>query len=72
MVRKFLDFYYSNEPYRNKTIKILNSAQKEYWLNGDNRKKQSSRVTEYFKNIPKKKDWLSDEAKKAVAGQLSF
>ena len=67
MVKKFLDFYYSNELYRNETIKILNNAQKEYWLSGDNRKKQSNRVTGNLKSILKtsrKKDWLSDEAKK--------
>ena len=63
MVKKFLEFYYSNDLYRKRILEILNNAQKEYWAKEDNRTKQANRVTEYFKLYPEKKEWLSKIAK---------
>ena len=60
---KYLDFYNSNEEYRIKLLKRLNEAQKEYWSNKDNRKKQSERVAQFFVDNPEQKNILSDKSK---------
>ncbi|MEK7149958.1 MAG: ATP-binding protein [Patescibacteria group bacterium] len=60
MTSKFLDFYYSNEEYRNKNNKNLNEAQKKYWSDDNNRAKQSEKVKEYFKKYPENKKVLSE------------
>lgn len=48
-------FYNINEEYRLKNSKLLNKIQKEYWSIEENRKEQSKRVTDYFKNNPEAK-----------------
>jgi DNA gyrase subunit B len=64
MVKKFLEFYYSNEKYRKESESRLYKEQKRYWSDLKNRNKQSKRVSEYFKNNPDKIEELSKIAKK--------
>ncbi len=59
MVQKFLDYYYSNAEYRNANNELLNKNQREYWCNGENRKKQSDRVKEFFEQNPIRRKQLS-------------
>jgi DNA gyrase subunit B len=63
MTQKFLEFYYSNEEYRNKSIDMLNKSQKMYWSKLENRQKASDRVKGYFKQNIKIKQELSIKAK---------
>jgi len=63
MVQKFLDFYYGNENYRKKSLETINKAQREYWGQEGNRKKQAARVRSYFKKYPEVKMYLSQLAK---------
>ncbi|MBU0687061.1 MAG: DNA topoisomerase (ATP-hydrolyzing) subunit B [Candidatus Margulisbacteria bacterium] len=63
MIDKFKDFYNSNEAYRKESLEILKKEQKKYWGQEENRKKQSKRVSEFFKKHPELKEWLSDQAK---------
>ena len=64
MKRKFLEFYNSNEKYREKNSKLLNQAQKKYWSSEDNKQKQSKRVKEYFQKHPEQKKAFSKLSKK--------
>ena len=64
MAQKYLDFYYENENYRKRLLKRINKAQRDYWKQEKNRKKQASRVRQYFKNHPEMKIHLSEKAKK--------
>ncbi len=63
MVKKFLEFYYANDDYREKSLDKLNKAQKEYWSSDKNREKQALRVKEFFEQNPKIKKILSEKAK---------
>ncbi len=63
MGEKYLEFYYSNEEYRNKLLKRLYQAQKEYWSNEEHRKAQGKRVKEYFDKYPEKREEYSQMAK---------
>ncbi len=63
MVRKFRDFYFSNEAYRKRSQEILNKSQKEYWAHAENRSKQANRVRNYFKINPESRKVLSAKAK---------
>ena len=63
MAEKFLEFYHSNQEYREKNNSLLNSSQKEYWSKKENRCKQAERVTLYFKDNPEKRNKLSNKAK---------
>ncbi|MCX6790888.1 MAG: ATP-binding protein [Candidatus Gribaldobacteria bacterium] len=63
MVEKFLSFYNSNDEYRKKNNENLNNQQKRYWGNLENRKIQSEKVREYFKNNPDRKEEFSKMAK---------
>ncbi len=56
MVNKFLKFYESNKEYRKESLDRLNEAQKEYWSKEENRKKQSKKVKDYFKEHPEAKE----------------
>ncbi|MCG2694341.1 ATP-binding protein [Candidatus Parcubacteria bacterium] len=67
MGEKFLEFYNSNEEYREINNKLLNKVQKEYWGNKNNRKKQAERVKEFFKANPERKEWLRELAKQQWA-----
>ncbi|PIZ00411.1 DNA topoisomerase (ATP-hydrolyzing) subunit B [bacterium (Candidatus Howlettbacteria) CG_4_10_14_0_8_um_filter_40_9] len=59
MGKKFLEFYESNAEYRAENNERLNSAQKEYWGDVENVKKQSARVRQYFELHPEKVRELS-------------
>ncbi|MEK6846186.1 MAG: toprim domain-containing protein, partial [Nanoarchaeota archaeon] len=67
MVKKFLEFYESNEEYRIKTLETLNRAQKLYWSSTDNRQKQALRVHDFFVKHSEYKQQLSDKAKEQWA-----
>ncbi|MBI2669090.1 DNA topoisomerase (ATP-hydrolyzing) subunit B [Candidatus Woesearchaeota archaeon] len=64
MKKKFLQFYHTNEEYREWNKQQLQKAQQEYWDNIENREKQSRRVTEFFKEHPERKTGLSLLAQK--------
>ena len=63
MIQKFLEFYNSNQEYRNRNNELLNKVQKEFWSKDENRKKQAKRVAEFFANHPERKADLSLLAK---------
>jgi DNA gyrase subunit B len=63
MVRRFRDFYFSNEAYRKRSQGILNKSQREYWAYEENRSKQANRVRNYFKINPEIRKALSAKAK---------
>jgi DNA gyrase subunit B len=63
MTQKFLDFYNSNEKYRNKNNKLLMKSQREYWSKDENKRKQARRVAKYFDEHPEEKKHLSKIAK---------
>jgi len=64
MAKKYLEFYYGNEDYRKRSLKTINDAQKKYWAQGENRKKQANRVEKYFNKHPELKKHLSKKAKR--------
>ncbi|MFH1276291.1 MAG: DNA topoisomerase (ATP-hydrolyzing) subunit B [Candidatus Woesearchaeota archaeon] len=64
MSEKYLEFYYGNKEYRERTLKRLDEEQKKYWSNDKNRKLQSERVAKYFEDNPEKKEYLQKLAKK--------
>ncbi|MBU4512845.1 DNA topoisomerase (ATP-hydrolyzing) subunit B [Patescibacteria group bacterium] len=64
MIQKFLEFYNSNQEYREKSQAILNQAQKEHWSRPENRKIQARRVEKYFNEHPEVKEKFSAIAKK--------
>jgi len=70
MAKKFLEFYYSNEDYRNESSQRLNEAQKAYWNKEENRKKQSEKVKEYFEKNPNKKIEVSNKSKEQWKDKL--
>jgi DNA gyrase subunit B len=63
MVKKFLDFFNSNEDYRKRTLEILNHAQRKHWSKEENRLKQASRVKGYFEGHSEARQYLSNKAK---------
>ena len=58
MTKRFLEFYATNEAYRNKNNKLLNQEQKKYWSDDKNKEKQSKRVILFFKKHPEYKELL--------------
>jgi DNA gyrase subunit B len=64
MNEKYLEFYYSNEEYRSKTLERLNKEQKKYWSKQENIDLQSEKIKSYFENNPKAKEDLRIIAKK--------
>ncbi|MDP3696497.1 MAG: ATP-binding protein [Candidatus Taylorbacteria bacterium] len=64
MIEKFLDFYNSNQEYREKNNQMLNKIQKEYWNKDENRKKQSETTKNFFENHPEKKLEYSEFSEK--------
>ena len=69
MKNKFLEFYYNDDEYRNKTLQRLNEEQKRYWNNEKNREKQSQQVKEFFMNHNEAKLHLSQLAKQEWQNQ---
>jgi len=63
MTKKFLEFYHSNEEYREKNNKLLNEMQKKYWSAEKNRNKQANRVKNYFCTHPGTKKHFSEKSK---------
>ncbi len=63
MIKKFVEFYNSNEQYRKRNNKLLNEKQKEYWLNPKNRENASERVKNFFRQNPEYKKYMSELAK---------
>ncbi len=63
MVKKYLEFYHSNEEYRRRSLERLNHAQREYWLDQDHREKQASRTKSYYLLHPEARITLSATAK---------
>jgi len=63
MVAKYLEFYYKNEDYRKRILKIINDAQKSYWSKTENRDSQAKRVKQYFIDHPEAKLHLAKKAK---------
>lgn len=59
MVQRFLAFYHANSEYRERSLAVLGRAQKEYWNNEKNRKKQAQARTLYYKEHPEKRVALS-------------
>ncbi|OGX07213.1 MAG: DNA gyrase subunit B, partial [Omnitrophica WOR_2 bacterium GWA2_47_8] len=62
MVRKFLEFYSNNEKYRESSLQKLTDAQRLYWSEKSNRKKQAERVKSFFIEQPEQKLALSQKA----------
>ncbi len=67
MVKKFLEFYRSNEEYRKKTIETLNESQKRFWAVAENRQLQSQRTKEFMKTHPEQRKVLSEKAREQWA-----
>ncbi len=63
LIKKFIEFYNTNEEYRKKNNELLNNAQKEYWTNPENRKIAAEKVRIFFQENPDSKKYLSDLAK---------
>ncbi len=64
MVKKYLEFYSTNKDYREKTLKRLDKAQRDYWSKKENRKMQSKRTKKYFDNHPEARDLLRTLSKR--------
>jgi len=60
---KYLEFYFSDERYRNESLQRLYEEQRNYWNKEENREKQSQRVKEFFSNNSQRKEQLSEWAK---------
>ena len=69
MVDKFLEFYNSNEEYRNESNARLNKAQQKHWSDNENRQAQSQRTQDFFDKNPQLKLELSLLAKKQWENQ---
>lgn len=52
MVRKWKEFYNTNEEYREKLRIQLYKMQEDYWKDPKNREKKSKEVSDFFKNNP--------------------
>jgi DNA gyrase subunit B len=64
MVKKYKEFYESNDNYRKESLKRLDGAQKKYWAEEKNRQLQSERVKRFFKEHPEAREILSEISKK--------
>ena len=63
MAKKFREFIDSDELYRKKNAQQLNTEQKKYWSEPNNRKIQSMRTKQYITNHPEYIEELSNNAK---------
>jgi DNA gyrase subunit B len=63
LMKKFIDFYYSNEEYRKRNNEQLDKAQKEYWSNIKNREKAAIKIKNFFEDNPDSRIYLSNLAK---------
>jgi DNA gyrase subunit B len=69
MKKKYLEFYFNNEQYRNESLQRLNEEQRKYWNIEENREKQSQRVKEFFNNNSQMKYHLAECAKQQWQNQ---
>src|SRR6266496_2902843 len=63
MAEKWMEFYHSNDEYREEIIARLNQAQYEYWSDEANRRLQAERTRTYFENHPDAREASSQRAK---------
>ena len=63
IMKKYMEFYNSNDEYRKNLKKRLYKEQGKYWSNPRNRKKASEKVKKFFEKNPDAKEYLSDLAK---------
>jgi len=63
MTQKFIEFYNSNEAYRQENNIRLNEEQRKYWSQSENRQKASEKVKKFFEENPDAKEYLSSLAK---------
>lgn len=63
MSEKWKSFYGENKAYRERTLKTINKAQKEYWAKDENRKKQAENIRGLFQKYSEKRCKLSQKAK---------
>ncbi|MFH1306197.1 MAG: DNA topoisomerase (ATP-hydrolyzing) subunit B [Candidatus Micrarchaeota archaeon] len=64
MIKKYLEFYESNEDYRKASLERLDRLQREYWADEKHRKAQSERIRKYFEKHPSRKKELSEISKR--------
>jgi DNA gyrase subunit B len=62
MKNNWLNFYHTNEEYRQEVIERLNNEQQKYWSNSENRQSQSEKTKLFFEQNPERKEWLSEMA----------
>jgi DNA gyrase subunit B len=62
MIRKFIEFYKSNAEYRQRTLKRLAKAQKQYWNQEYHRRAQSDRTSRFYAMHPEARDARREEA----------
>ena len=70
MTQKFIEFYESNESYRQENNKKLNESQKKYWADKENRNLASQRVIDFFENHPEAKEYLKKIVKEEWKNSL--
>jgi len=63
MAEKWMEFYQSNDEYREEVIARLNQAQYKYWSDEANRRLQAERTRTYFENHPDAREVSSQRAK---------
>ncbi len=63
MTEKWLEFYHTNDVYREEVHTRLNQAQQEYWSDETNRLAQAERVRTHFINNPAARKAYSQRAK---------
>ncbi len=63
MIKKYKEFYDSNEEYRIKLKNRLFSEQERYWSDLRNRKKASEKVKKFFGENPDTREYISNLAK---------
>jgi len=62
MVEQWLEFYHTNETYREEILERLNQAQRDYWSDEANRRLQAERTRIYFENHPEVREEFSQRA----------
>ena len=62
MGKKFLEFYYSHADYQKQNSKLLNSSQKKYWSQEENKTIQANKVKKYFSTHSAAKEHLANKA----------
>jgi len=63
MGEKFIEFYNSNQKYREENNFRLYNEQQKYWSNSENKKKASKKVKKFFEENPDAREYLSNLAK---------